>query len=366
MQRWLVAVLLLVLGAVPARADNATVSLGSTVLDLPMGQVVPLDVTVTDIEGLYGFELHLAFDPALLEVGDADAGTPGVQLQVGDFIPADFVAQNRADNQSGTADFAVTQLSPREPKSGSGTLVTVLLRGRAAGRNGRVEATRVLLADQDGMVLPVSVLGGDVRVLAAGAQLPTETATTTSSPVNATPTQTVDVPAAATSTATRLPVTSSLTPTVRPGAATQGLSPLTPTLPAATGTPVLTRWWTSRRRSRLAQQALWQSFRCRPRRTAWRRTLRWGLSRDWQRPLLRRRAQLRRRWRHRCQPRLPTAARARRRSTRRGLTRALPLKWWPERQPRAAARASCRAKPVRAGTRGMSAPSRQRPAGKGS
>ena len=111
MQRWLAAALLLVLSAVPARAANATVSLGPAVLDLPVGQMTPLVVTVADVEGLYGFELHLRFDPAVLEVSDADAGTPGVQLEVGDFILADFVAQNRVDNQAGTADFAVTQLS---------------------------------------------------------------------------------------------------------------------------------------------------------------------------------------------------------------------------------------------------------------
>ena len=66
---------------------------------------------------------------------------PGVQVAPGDFLSADFVVQNRADNQAGTIDFAVTQLNPSKTKSGSGTLFTVYFQGIAADKTSPAEAT---------------------------------------------------------------------------------------------------------------------------------------------------------------------------------------------------------------------------------
>ena len=102
-------------------------------MDIPAGQTAPLPVNVSDIQGLYGFEIHLSFDPAVVEVVDADAGTPGIQVKVGDFLAPDFVVLNRADNQTGKIDFGLTQMNPHEAKSGSGTLFTISFPGTDDG-----------------------------------------------------------------------------------------------------------------------------------------------------------------------------------------------------------------------------------------
>ena len=96
----------------------------------------------SDIQGLYGFELQLTFDPAVVEVVDADASSPGVQIGPGDFLSPDFVVQYRADNQAGKVEFVVTQLNPSPAKSGSGALLTVPFRGLAAGRTSQIAALR--------------------------------------------------------------------------------------------------------------------------------------------------------------------------------------------------------------------------------
>ena len=158
--------------AVPA---NSTVLLGDGVVDIPAGQIASLPVRVQDISGLYGYELHLSFDPAVVEVVDADAQKPGVQARLGDFLAPDFVAQNIADNQTGKIDFAMTQINPHEARAGSGTLFTIDLRGRAAGQTTQVQVTAGLFADRDGLQIPVSLAAGTVRVVAAGPQQPSVT-----------------------------------------------------------------------------------------------------------------------------------------------------------------------------------------------
>ena len=205
----LFAVLVTALLWQPCHAAIATVSVGTGTLELPVGQTAPLVVHVSDIQGLYGFEIHLSFDPTVVEVIDADPNTSGVQIGPGDFLSPDFVVQDRADNQAGTVDFVVTQLNPTEAKSGSGTLLTLSLRGLAANRTSQVAVTKSKFANRNGEVIPVTIVGGEVSVRGAVAPGSSPTLTPTPSPT-----------ALSSSTAT---------PTVRPTA--------TPTRPAAEDRP---------------------------------------------------------------------------------------------------------------------------------
>ncbi len=162
------AVLWLASGAAPAAAAaDPTVSLGPPALELAAGQTAALPVAVTEIRDLYGFEIHLRFDPTVVQVADADLASAGIQMAPGSFLSADFVALNRADNQTGTIDYAATQLNPQEPRSGSGTLLIIQFRGVAAGRSGFLQATSVFLSTRDGDPIPVTVTSGEISVTAA-------------------------------------------------------------------------------------------------------------------------------------------------------------------------------------------------------
>lgn len=180
-------------GPAPVFASS-TVSLGSGTLDIAAGQTAPLPVTVSDIQGLYGFEIHLSFDPAVVEVVDADPGASGVQVKVGDFLAPDFVVLNHADNQTGKIDIGLTQMNPREAKSGSGTLFTISFLGRTTGQSTQVQITNGLFADRDGMPIAVAPAASTLRVVAVGSQQPTLTPsprsglpTATTAPPTATP-----------------------------------------------------------------------------------------------------------------------------------------------------------------------------------
>ena len=169
--------------ALPAAAAAPIVSLGTGVLEVPVGQTVPLPVSVADIQDLYGIEFHLRFDPAVVQVADADPSTNGVQVAEGDFLSADFVAQNEVDNQAGTIDYAVMQVNPNEPRSGGGTLLTIQFQGVGAGRTSQLEVEAIILTTRDGDVIPVTVTDEEIRVKDA----PVRGDTVTPSPASGSP-----------------------------------------------------------------------------------------------------------------------------------------------------------------------------------
>jgi hypothetical protein len=88
---------------------DATLECGSTATSQILITIVNL---ATDPEEVRGVEVHLTFDPTLLQVADAD-GDPGngVQLTVeSDLFDGDLrIGQNLADNEAGTIVFAVAQ-----------------------------------------------------------------------------------------------------------------------------------------------------------------------------------------------------------------------------------------------------------------
>ena len=228
----LVALLAVLWLARPAAAAAPTVVLGSAVLEVAAGQTEPLSVTVADVQDLYGLEIHLRFDPAVVQVADADLGKDGIQVAAGDFLSADFVAQNQADNQAGSIDYAVTQVNPNEPRSGSGTLLVIRFQGGAAGGASPLEVTNGLLTTRDGDLIPVTFANGEVRVKGAAAAAGNATATPTT-PANRVAAG--DPPTATRATInTPIPAAAAATPSAQPSPAAPGAAVVSPAIsPAA-------------------------------------------------------------------------------------------------------------------------------------
>jgi len=110
-----------------AREDTA----GTVVRVLPatggfaVGELIQVEVRIVNVENLYGADVQLAFDPAVLKVIDADPNLPGVQVSPSDeLLSPDWVIKNEADNEAGTVWYAVTQLNPSPAVSGTGALCT--------------------------------------------------------------------------------------------------------------------------------------------------------------------------------------------------------------------------------------------------
>ena len=218
--RWVTILVLTALlaggGLAPAWAQGGTVvRIDPATVQIEVGQTVVLSVRIENVTNLFGAEVHLQFNPAILQVVDADDSRSGVQVQPGPFPGADFVAQNLADNFAGTVDFAASRMAPNTAVSGSGVFVMVTFRAVAQGVSA-VSIQEAKLANPDGQPLAATLQHGQIF---AGVP-PTDTPTATATPV--TPT----------STPTATPVTPTDTPTVTP----TGVPPM----PTPTSTPALT------------------------------------------------------------------------------------------------------------------------------
>jgi hypothetical protein len=157
-------------GADPTAAQGAEVWLDPVTLDLDPGDVGALDIRVENVTQLAGAEVHLAFDPALLEVVDADPAMEGVQIAHGDFLSHDFVAQNTTDPGTGTADYAIACLPLDKAVSGGGVLARVTFRALGGGET-LVKIRGILMADMQGRPIPVETRDSVVVISGPGPSL---------------------------------------------------------------------------------------------------------------------------------------------------------------------------------------------------
>ena len=101
--------------------------------DIQPGERVEVPVEVRDVQDLYGVDLEIRFDPAILAVEDANPDQPGVQPALGTFLDAGLTLFNEVDNDEGLVRFVMTQVNPSEPKSGDGVLLVLYFVGLQEG-----------------------------------------------------------------------------------------------------------------------------------------------------------------------------------------------------------------------------------------
>jgi len=200
---------LVLLTVLPAAAagQNAVVRSDPAQLEVNAGQIATLSVVLADAQNVYGIDVSATFDPQLVEVVDADPAKDGIQATPGAFPKPDFVARNVADNQAGTLRYAITQINPTEPASGTGVLFTVQLQAKAAGGEAPFTIGPLEMADRTGQLLDVQAESSVIRVV------PAEQATPTQAPAAAVTESTpAPTPAAAGPTATPTPAAAAAQP----------------------------------------------------------------------------------------------------------------------------------------------------------
>lgn len=152
---------------------TATASAGTVLradppaLGLKPGEQGTIALVVENAQDLYGAEFHLTFDPAVVEVVDADAAQAGIQIQSGDWLQNTFVAVNQTDNATGAIDYAVTLLNPAPPLSGTGTLALFTFKAKANG-NSVLKIEKALLATRDALEIQAEWRNGAVGVSTSG------------------------------------------------------------------------------------------------------------------------------------------------------------------------------------------------------
>ena len=127
---------------------------------------VPVDIMIDNVNGLYGADVRLTFDPSLLAVQDADPGKTGIQIGLGPLLASGtyFVVINTADNVSGTIRLALTELNPTLPVTGSGVLAHVVFQPVGLIGASSIHFTQAQLAARTGNSIPVTTQDGTIDI----------------------------------------------------------------------------------------------------------------------------------------------------------------------------------------------------------
>ena len=235
-----VALLCLLLGLAPAQAamaqSAALIRLVPGSATVGVGSTTAVEVRIENVADLYGCDIRITFNPAAVEVVDADNTAEGLQTRPGNLLTPDFVVRNQADNASGTVWFALTQLNPSEAVTGSGVVFIVTFRGKVAGASSPLAFSYQKLASRTGDLIPASAEDGEIRVVSAEQAPPTPTTAPTLAPPTAVPPTAPPPTSAPTSAPTSTPVpqpTAAATTTKAPPAAAETAVEPTASVPTA-------------------------------------------------------------------------------------------------------------------------------------
>lgn len=146
---------------------SAVVKVDPALIGLKPGDTVQFTVQVEGVEELYGAEIHLLFDPAVIEILDADQNIEQAQCRAGDIWSEGFTAVNKADNSTGRFDFAATLLNPASPFQGSGVIVQCEARGKSIGKSG-LNLENIILATRQGAQIAFTLQNGQAEVSTSG------------------------------------------------------------------------------------------------------------------------------------------------------------------------------------------------------
>ncbi|MBE7474118.1 MAG: LysM peptidoglycan-binding domain-containing protein [Anaerolineales bacterium] len=221
-------------GAAAAAQTETIIRFNPATTQLSVGATQTIEIVIDNVTNMTGAEIQVQFNPAVLQVVDADLDREGVQIQPGDFPQPDFVALNEASNTEGTLQYAVVQLGSQaqggdfsnirsleeairqlatQAVSGSGVLARVTFRAIANG-TGNLNFTRTLLADSQAQPIPATSQTGQI-IVGQGEPEFTPTPTSTLIPGEPTATFTPILPPD-TPTLTPIPPTATPLPTFTP------------------------------------------------------------------------------------------------------------------------------------------------------
>lgn len=167
----------------PGLAQTCLVRLQPNPIEVKVGETAQLVVDIVDVQELYGVDLLIKFDPDVLEVVDAYTGQEGTQVDFGTFLDSGLEIRNIVDNTTGTVRFAMTQLNPSLPKSGSGQLVVITFKGKKVSSSSPITFEKVQLARRDGIEIQADIENGNANVVwnvseATNTSVPTQMAGT--------------------------------------------------------------------------------------------------------------------------------------------------------------------------------------------
>ena len=146
-----------------ATASQSVIRPDPLLFGLKPAAQIAVSIVFENVQSLYGLEIHLAFDPRVVEVLDADAGREGVQIEPAGWWRNGFVAVNTADNASGRIDFAATLLNPALPVRGNQIIAVITFRALEAG-DSALSIESAILSTREAVEIPYITRAGGIGV----------------------------------------------------------------------------------------------------------------------------------------------------------------------------------------------------------
>jgi len=142
-----------------ASAQNATLSVDPTIQTTTTGSLVTVDVSISSVTNLYGYQFDLTFNPSILQA---------VSSSEGSFLSKDgsatFFIPGTNDNVGGTvAATADTLLTAVNGVGGAGELVVITFDAIGSGTSAINIANEILL-DSNLNIISDTTTGGSVTV----------------------------------------------------------------------------------------------------------------------------------------------------------------------------------------------------------
>ena len=157
---WLLSIVPGLQPAQPVTADNGTtITLESAVTEINGCETLDLYIRINDVTNLYGADVRLAFDPAVLEVY-------ALQELDGILQSPYYIARKEWDNTAGTLWLALTQLSPTLPVTGTGDFARVTFRAAGAAIDSPVTISYSKLSNPNGVEIPATRIDGSLTTIA--------------------------------------------------------------------------------------------------------------------------------------------------------------------------------------------------------
>ena len=126
--------------------------------------VVTADVYIQDVVALYGADVQVSFDVSIVQVLDENPNVSGIQIQpLASFLQPENVLRNVVDNVAGTVRYAVNQLNPTPPATGSGSLMRFRFQPLQSG-SFTIEFLWHQLVDRDGQPIANTVVSCPVTI----------------------------------------------------------------------------------------------------------------------------------------------------------------------------------------------------------
>ena len=146
----LISILILIAGfqAGNFQVGEALVCTDPIRLEIGAGQIETLKILLIDADKIYGIDLQATFDPAVVEVVDANSEQAGIQMLPGAFLKPDFVVRNQVDNATGRLYYVITQLKPTPSATGRGIILKVHFLGKTQGTSSKLTFTSAVIADR--------------------------------------------------------------------------------------------------------------------------------------------------------------------------------------------------------------------------